>query len=330
MQVVNSKQTKVFITRHLPTQLTELEQVAIVEVWEENQPPPAQILLEKAETVNGILCFLTDPIDQTVIESANNLQVISQMAVGYDNIDVAAATAQRIPVGHTPGILTDTTADFTWALLMAAARQLIPSDRFTREGLWKTWEPDLFLGATITGATLGIIGFGRIGKAIARRAQGFDMRVLYTSNHRCDVHLENALGIEFSTLERLLEEADFVTIHTPLSQETYHLFSARQFKIMKPTAILINTARGQIVDPDALYHALSEGQIASAALDVTEPEPIPMNSPLLTLNNLIISPHIGSASRQTREKMANMAIANLIAGLKGETLPYCVNPEVYL
>lgn len=251
------------------------------------------------------------------------------MAVGYDNIDIAAATAKMIPVGHTPGVLTDTTADFTWALLMTASRRLLEADRFTRSGLWKTWEPDFLLGANITGATLGIIGFGRIGQAIARRAQGFDMKILYTCKNRSDLHLENTLGVDFVSLERLLEESDFVTIHTPLSQDTYHLFSDRQFELMKPSAILINTARGGIVDAKALYRALSQGKIAGAALDVTEPEPIPSDSPLLTLDNLIITPHIASASRQTREKMANMAVENLIAGLKGDRLPYCVNPEVY-
>jgi len=326
---VNSQQAKVFITRRLPIELANLEQIATVEIWEERQPPPEKILLEKARSANGIICLLTDPIDEILIESATDLKVISQMAVGYDNINIGAATAKMIPVGHTPGVLTDTTADFAWALLMTAARRLVAADRFTRSGLWKTWEPDLLLGANITGATLGIIGFGRIGKAIARRAQGFDMQVLYTGRNRSDLHLENTLGVDFVSLEQLLEESDFVTIHTPLSQDTYHLFSDRQFELMKSSAILINTARGEIVDSTALYRALSQGQIAGAAVDVTEPEPIPNDSPLLTLDNLIITPHIGSASRQTREKMAHMAVENLIAGLKGNRLPYCVNPEVY-
>jgi glyoxylate reductase len=225
--------------------------------------------------------------------------------------------------------LTDATADFAWALLMAAARRVVEADRFTRAGEWQTWEPDLLLGPNVTGATLGIVGFGRIGQAVARRAKGFEMRILYASRQRCDVELEQSLGVEFVALDRLLQESDFITIHTPLSDDTYHLFSDRQFELMKPSAILVNTARGQIVEPDALYRALSTGQIAGAALDVTEPEPIRMDSPLLTLDNLIIAPHIGSASRQTREKMANMAIENLIAGLKSDRLPYCVNPEVY-
>lgn len=321
-------QPKVFITRRLPTDLDQLQQIATVEVWTKRQPPPYEVLLEKVKTIDGLLCLLTDRIDRQLLETGTSLKVISQMAVGYDNIDIPAATARRIPVGHTPGVLTDATADFAWALLMAAARRVVEANWFTRAGEWRTWEPDVLLGPDITGATLGIVGFGRIGQAVARRAKGFEMRILYASRHRCEPELEQTLSVEFAAFDRLLSESDFVTIHTPLSDDTYHLFSDRQFELMKPSAILINTARGPIVDSDALYRALSSGQIAGAALDVTEPEPIPMESPLLTLDNLIIAPHIGSASRQTREKMANMAIENLIAGLRGDRLPYCVNPEV--
>ncbi|GAA6615034.1 2-hydroxyacid dehydrogenase [Scytonema sp. NUACC26] len=318
-------QAKVFITRRLPTDLAQLREVATIEVWEERQPPPYEVLLEKVKTIDGLLCLLTDRIDKQLIEAATCLKVISQMAVGYDNIDIPTATAKKIPVGHTPGVLTDATADFTWALLMAAARRVVEADRFTRAGLWQTWEPDLLLGPNITGATLGIVGLGRIGQAVARRAKGFEMRVLYTSKQRCQAELEKSLGVEFVSFEGLLQESDFVTIHTPLSDDTYHFFSYRQFEMMKHSAILINTARGGVINQDALYQALLQGQIAGAAIDVTDPEPIPTDSLLLTLDNLIIAPHIGSASQQTREKMANMAIANLIAGLKGERLPYCVN-----
>jgi glyoxylate reductase len=319
---------KVFITRRLPTKLDQLNAIASVEVWPERQPPPYEVLLEKVKEVDGLLCLLTDKIDRQLIASSS-LKVISQMAVGYDNIDIAAATAKQIPVGHTPGVLTDATADLTWALLMAAARRVVEADKFTRAGLWRTWEPDLLLGSNVTGATLGIIGFGRIGQAVARRAQGFDMRILYTSRHRCEADLEKSLSAEFVSLETLLQEADFISIHTPGTDDTYHLVSDRQFALMKPSAILINTARGTIINQDSLYRALSQGQIAAAALDVTEIEPIPMDSPLLKLENLIITPHIGSASRQTRAKMADIAIANLIAGLKGDRLPNCVNPEIY-
>lgn len=321
---VDSK-PRVYITRRLPTDLASLYQIAAVEIWPERQPPPYDLLVEKVKTVDGLLCLLTDRIDAPLIAAAPHLKVISQMAVGYDNIDIPAATSHGIPVGHTPGVLTDATADFTWALLMAAARRVVESDRFTRAGHWQTWEPDLLLGAEVAGATLGIIGLGRIGQAVAKRARGFDMTILYTGQHPSAPEVEASLGATFTSFETLLRDADFITIHTPLSPDTVHLFGDRQFAQMKSSAILINTARGAIVDPDALYRALSQEVIAGAALDVTEPEPIPMDSPLLSLDNLIIAPHIGSASRQTRARMADMAIANLVAGLKGEPLPDCVN-----
>jgi glyoxylate reductase len=320
---------KIFVTRHLPTSLEDLQAVAAVEIWPEREPPPYEVLREKIPDLDGLLCLLTDPVDRPLIDAGSKLKVISQMAVGYDNIDIAAATARQIPVGHTPDVLTDATADFAWALLMAAARRVVEGNRVTRAGQWRTWEPDFLLGSNIAGATLGIVGLGRIGQAVARRAQGFNMRILYTNPGRCTPEVEATLGAEFVTLEQLLHTSDFVTLHTPLTPETHHLFGDRQFAQMQPNAVLINTARGAIVDPDALYRALRQGQIAAAALDVTEPEPIPMDSPLLTLDNLIVTPHIASASRQTREKMAKMAIANLLAGLRGEHLPHCVNPEVY-
>lgn len=320
---------KVFITRRLPTELAELNAIADLEIWPERQPPSVEILQEKVAAIDGLLCLLTDPIDQALMDTAPNLRVISQMAVGYDNIDVAAATARQIPVGHTPGVLTDATADFTWALLMAAARRVVEADRFTRSGQWQTWEPDLLLGADVAGATLGLIGLGRIGQAVARRARGFDMTILYISRHRLAADHEAELGVQYAELDDLLQQSDFVSLHVPLMEETTHLICDREFDLMQSTAILINTARGAVVNPAALHRALSQGKIAAAAIDVTEPEPILMDSPLLTLENLIIAPHIGSASRQTRKKMADIAIANLIAGLQGKSLPYCVNPEVY-
>ncbi|HEY9849622.1 MAG TPA: D-glycerate dehydrogenase [Leptolyngbyaceae cyanobacterium] len=323
--------SKVFVTRIIPAVGMEMiNQIAEIEVWPDRLPPPYEVLLEKVKDKDGLLCLLTDKIDRNLLEIAgSSLKVISQMAVGYDNIDIAAATAKGIPVGHTPGVLTDATADLTWALLMAAARRLLEADKFTRSGEWKTWEPNLLLGADISGATLGIVGCGRIGQAVAQRASGFGMRILYYNRHRLDPAVEHSLGLEYKEFDALLAESDFITIHSALSEDTYHLFSDRQFQIMKQSAILINTARGGIVDADALYRALKNGEIASAALDVTDPEPIPLDSPLLTLENMIILPHIGSASRQTRDKMAMMAVSNLAAGLKGERLPYCVNPQVY-
>ncbi|MGA7935037.1 MAG: D-glycerate dehydrogenase [Kovacikia sp.] len=323
-------QFKVLVTRRLPTSLKPLEKLAAVDLWTERQPPPYEVLLDKVRNTDGLLCLLTDPIDRRLIEAGVNLKVISQMAVGYDNIDIAAATASHIPVGYTPDVLTDATADFAWALLMAAARRVVEADRFTRSNQWRTWEPDLLLGSNIAGATLGIVGLGRIGQAVAQRARGFDMKIIYTNQKRGVPQLERKLGVEFVEFERLLQASDFVTIHTPLTPETHHLFDDRQFNQMQRSAVLINTARGAIVNPDALYRALANGQIAAAAMDVTDPEPISADSPLLTLENLIITPHIASASRQTREKMGIMAITNLIAGLQGDRLPHCVNPEVYL
>jgi len=279
--------------------------------------------------MDALLCLLTDKIDANLISAIGpRVKVISQMAVGFDNIDVPAATARGIPIGNTPGVLTDTTADFAWALLMAAARRVVEGDKFSRAGKWKTWGPIDFLGPDVTGATLGIIGFGRIGQGLAKRAQGFDMRILYFDTRR---HPEagQKYGAQYVDLNTLLREADFVSLHTTLSQETHHLMNDARLKMMKPGGILINTARGPVVDPEALYRALSSGTIAYAALDVTEPEPIRQDDPLLKLDNIIIAPHIASASFQTRTKMATMAASNLIAGLTDERLPNCINPQVY-
>ena len=321
---------KVFLTRRLPDiDFQKLERIAEVEIWNQQQPPPYSVLLEKTQKIDGLLCLLTDRIDKQLLETATSLKVISQMAVGYDNIDIAAATALGIPVSNTPGVLTNATADLTWALLMAAARRIVEAERFVRTGQWQTWSPTLLLGADLSGSTLGIIGFGRIGQAVARRARGFELRLLYYSRRRRERELERAMGVEYAELDTLLQESDFITLHASLTPDTYHLIGPGQLQLMKPSAILINTARGSLVDGEALFVALSTGQIAAAALDVTEPEPLPMSSPLLELDNLIITPHIGSASQQTRTKMAQMAVDNLIAGLEGEKLPNCVNSEIY-
>jgi glyoxylate reductase len=321
---------KVFVTRAIP----EKGQAMVVEfcqadIWSDEIPPSKEVLLERVRGVDGLLCLLTDHIDGQVMDAAGpGLKVISNHAVGVDNIDLPAATRRHIPVGNTPGILTDATADFAFALLMAAARRVVEGERFVRLGRWQTWGPSLLLGVDISGATLGILGYGRIGQALARRATGFDMRILYH-----DPSLSGpdpaALG-EPVDFETLLRRSDFISLHTPLTAQTYHLIDDRALALMKPSAVLINTARGPVVDPQALYQALKERRIFAAALDVTEPEPIPMDSPLLELENLVIVPHIASASRATREKMATMAAENLIAGLKGERLPNCANPEVYL
>ena len=322
---------RVFVTRIIPEEGLEMvRSVSEAEVWPGELPPPYEVLLQKIVSVDGLLCLLTDKIDRNLIAAAGeSLKVISQMAVGYNNIDIPAATERRIPVGNTPGVLTDATADFAWTLLMAAARRVVEADKFTREGRWKTWGPTLLLGPDVAGATLGIVGLGRIGQAVAKRAQGFRMRIIYHDIHR-HPDVEETMGVEFASFDSLLQESDFVSIHTVLSEETHHLFGEKQFDLMKPSGILINTARGPIVDPIALHSALHKGKIAYAALDVTEPEPIHPDDPLLELENIIITPHIASASKQARTKMATMAAENLIAGLKGEDLPNCVNPEAVL
>lgn len=319
----------VFVTRIIPQKGLELiYEVADVEVWQGETPPPYALLLEKVQEVDGIVTLLTDQIDAKLMDTAGErLQVISQMAVGYDNVDIAAATERGIPVGHTPGVLTDTTADFAFALLMAAARRIVEGVAYVRQGRWQTWGPTLLMGSDIHRATLGLVGFGRIGQAMARRARGFDMRVLFHDPSAAP-EVARRLDAEAVGFHELLRESDFLSLHVPLTDDTYHMIGTRELGLMQPTAILINTARGPVVDPQALYQALTAGEIAYAALDVTEPEPIVRDDPLLTLDNCIVVPHIASSSLATRTKMATMAAANLAAGLRGERLPHCVNPEV--
>ena len=323
--------SKVLITRQIAAKgLQMIQEECNADVWEGELPPPVEELARRARGVDGLLCLLTDPINEAFLAAAGpGLKVISNMAVGYDNIDVPAATRLQIPVGNTPGILTETTADFCFALLLACARRIVESEGAIRKGLWKTWSPQWLLGVDVHHATLGVVGFGRIGQAVARRAAGFDMQVIFSDPNpppnweACGV---KAKPVSFDTL---LAESDFVSIHTPLSEQTRGLFGMETFAKMKKGAILINTARGPIVDQNALYNALKNGQILAAGLDVTVPEPLPCDHELLELDNLIITPHVASASRATREKMAVMAAENLLAGVRGERLPYCVNPEVY-
>lgn len=320
---------KVFVTRLIPEEgLAMIRDLTEMQVWEEELPPSYPVLLDKVRGVQGLLSLLTDRIDAALMDSNPQLKVISNCAVGYDNIDIPAATARGIPVGNTPGVLTDTTADFAFALLMASARRIQEAIDHVRAGNWKTWGPKLLLGHDVHGATLGIIGFGRIGQGMAKRASGFGMRILYYDvNPRPD--LEQSMGVTYADLDTLYRESDFITVHTDLNDKTRHMLNASAFAKMKRNAIVINTARGPIVDPKALYDALKAGKIGGAALDVTEPEPIPTDDPLLTLSNCLIVPHIASASIATRGKMAQMAAANLIAGLRGDKLPTCVNPDVY-
>lgn len=321
-------QPTVFVTRMIPGKgLDIIREACAVTLWEHELPPPKEVLLRELADADGLVCLLTDAIDADVIRSARKLRVISQFAVGVDNIDLHAATEAGVPVGHTPGVLTDTTADFAFALLMAGARRIVEAERYVKAGAWQTWGPTLLMGHDIHGATLGIVGMGRIGQAMARRAMGFNMRVLYTNNDLVD--LPPAIRAEPCALDDLLAQSDFVSLHVPLTPDTTHLIDARAFGLMKPTCVLINTARGPVVDPDALYEALASGQIAFAALDVTEPEPVPLDSPLLTLDNCLIAPHVASSSIATRTRMAVMTADNLLAGLRGESLPHCANPQVY-
>lgn len=324
-----SAEPKVFVTRRIPQAgLDVLAGKCQVDLWTGDLPPERETLLARAAGMDGLLCLLTERIDAEVMDAAGpGLKVISTLAVGVDHIDLAAATARRIPVGNTPGVLTGATADFTFALLLAAARRVVAGDAYVRAGKWQTWGAQVLLGPEVHGATLGIIGFGRIGQAVAQRAQGFGMRVIYYDPGAA-AHPAHPLGVAVD-LATLLAEADFITLHTPLTAQTRGLINAAAFEQMKSSAVLINTARGAVVETQALYAALKERRIFAAALDVTDPEPLPANHPLLELDNLIIAPHIASAGVGTRNRMAEIAARNLLAGLSGERLPHCVNPQVY-
>ncbi len=309
---------RVFVARRLPGDALErLGAEHDVEVWEERLPPSAEELRARTAPVEGLLSLLTDPVDRGLLDAAPDLRAISNYAVGVDNVDTDAASERGIPVGNTPGVLTDSTADLTLALMLGIGRRIAEGDAYVRRGEWRTWEPGLLLGRDLQGATVGIVGFGRIGRAVARRCEGFGCELLHSGGEG---------GIE---LEELLARSDFVTLHAPLNPSTRGLVGAEALAAMKPGAYLINTARGPLVDTDALVRALHEGAIAGAALDVTDPEPLPGDHPLLEAPNLLVVPHIGSADRATRERMADMAVDNLLAGLAGERMPDCANPEVY-
>ena len=303
-----------FVTRQLPGEaLDRLVAKHDVEIWPDRLPPPRSELMARAPELEGLLSLLTDPIDAELIDAAPKLRAISNYAVGVDNVDVEAAAARGIPVGNTPDVLTDSTADLAIALMLAAGRRLAEGEAFVRAGEWRTWEPGLMLGRDLHGATVGIVGYGRIGQAVGRRLEGFGCEVL-TSRRSDD-------------LGDLLERSDFVTLHTPLTPETRGLIGDAALRRMKPTAYLVNTARGSIVDTDALARALHAGELAGAALDVTDPEPLPGDHPLLRAPNLLVVPHVGSATVATRERMADMAVDNLLAGLAGEPMPNSVTPR---
>jgi glyoxylate reductase len=298
------------------------------EVWPEYAPPPKKVIIEKATRVDALATLLSDKIDAEVFNAAPKLKIVAQMAVGFDNIDLAEATKRGIYVTNTPGVLTETTADFAWTLLMAVARRVTEGDRYVRTGQWKVgWHPMMLQGRDIYGATLGIVGLGRIGCAIALRAKGFNMKVLYNDVVRRP-DFEKEYSIEFVEMDHLFKNADFITVNVPLMKETFHLVNEQKLKMMKKTAYIINNARGPVVDEKALFKALKEGWIAGAGLDVFEQEPTPMDNPLLKLDNLVVAPHISSASFETRARMAEMVADNLIAFFAGKTPPNLVNTDV--
>jgi glyoxylate reductase len=304
---------RVFVTRALPFEaLDRLRAEHEVDEWPGDMPPSHDDLVARVREADALLTLVTDQIDAAVLDAAPRLRAIANMAVGTDNIDVAAAAARGIPVGNTPDVLTDATADLAFALLLALARRIVPGAATVRAGEWRTWEPAGDLGADLAGATLGIVGWGRIGQAVARRAEGFGMTVVRSSR---------SAGV---SLDDLLATADFVSLHTPLTRETRGLIDAAALKRMKATALLINTARGGVVDQEALRAALIDGEIAGAALDVTDPEPLPADHPLLDAPNLLVVPHVGSATVRTRAKMAAMAVDNLLAALAGRPMPHPV------
>ena len=305
---------RVFVSRPLPgPALGRLSAAHEVEVWPEPLPPSPSELASRAVEAEGLLTLLSDRIDEPLLARCKRLRAISNYAVGLDNIDLAAASNRGIPVGHTPDVLTEATADLTFALLLAAARKLPEAIAAVREGDWLTWAPGMFLGYGVYGATLGIVGMGRIGGAVARRAEGFEMTVIHTGSDGGQ------------PLPNVLEGSDYVSLHCPLTPETYHLIDGEALARMRPTAILINTARGQIVEQRALRQALIDGAIGGAALDVTDPEPLPVDDPLLSAPNLIVAPHIGSATRAARERMTELAVENLLAGLEGRPMPHQAN-----
>ncbi len=318
----------VYVTRLLPGGAIEfLKHHASVRVWRGEEPPPEDELVEQSARSDGLLSLLTDRIDANLISASRRLAVVSNMATGFDNVDVVAASNHNVLVTRTPGILSETTAEFAIALMFAASRRIVEADRMVRDGRWKTWGPNVLLGVDLAHSTLGIIGLGGVGEAVARRARGLGMRVIYYSRTRKRA-LEKELRVTYCSFSSLLEKADFVSLHTPLTDETLHLIGKAEFELMKPSAVLINTARGPLVNQSALYAALNRGRIAAAAIDVSNPEPIAPDDPLLKLDNAIITPHIASASIATRSRMAMLAAENLVQALQGKLPKHTVNREI--
>ena len=319
---------KVYVTRRIQDSGMKLLDGRVeYEVWEEDRPVERSELLRKAAAADGLLATLSDRIDDELLSLCPGLKVVSNYAVGYDNIDVRAATDRGVVVTNTPDVLTAATADIAFTLMLASARRLVEGNEFLRSGEWVTWQPNLLLGADVSGAVLGIYGMGKIGQAVARRARGFDMEIQYV-NRSPREEAERELGARRVAFEELLARSDFISIHCPLSDETRGLFNESTLRSMKKTACLINTSRGPVVDQRALYRACSEGWIAGAGLDVFDIEPVPLDEPLLTLKNVTTIPHLGSATVRTRESMARLAVENLLAALEGRRPSAVVNPEV--
>jgi glyoxylate reductase len=318
----------VYVTRLVPRAGIELleRECETVEINPHDRPLTREELLAAVRCRDGILCLLTDRIDEEVFKAAEGAKGFANYAVGYNNIDVAKATEYGFPISNTPGVLTDATAEMAWALLFAVARRVPESDKYNRSGMWEGWGPMQFLGGDVTGATLGVVGAGRIGTAFALKSRGFEMNVLYADVNPNEV-LERELGAQRKSIDDLLRESDYVSIHVPLVPETFHLISTEQFKLMKRTAYLVNTSRGPVIDESALVEALRSGEIAGAGLDVYEDEPR-MTAGLAELDNVVLSAHTASATVSTRSKMAVMAATNLVAMLKGTPIPNLVNPEV--
>jgi len=324
---------RVFVTRKIPDEgLRMITETFDTTVWPSDKPPSAKEIIQNAEDCEGLVTLLSDPVGRDVIQMLPKLRVIAQYAVGYDNIDVTFATEKKIIVTNTPGVLTETTADLAWALIMAATRRIVEADRYIRNGKWNVaWGPELLLGSDIFGATLGIIGMGRIGYAVAQRASGFNMKILFHTRSENEYTKEIELRAEGTRvdLQTLLRESDIISLHIPLTSETYHLLGEREFERMKSGAIIVNTSRGSVIDEEALFKALETEHLGAAGLDVFNQEPLQKNSPLRNLPNVILTPHIGSASVKTRAIMGTMCARNLIAALHGEKPPNFVNPEVF-
>lgn len=321
---------RVYVTRQIfPDALDLIEKFAELELWPDDEPPSPEQLMEAMSNVEGAIINVMDRIDAPLLDAAPKLRVLSQVAAGLDNIDIPEATKRDIMVGYTPGVLAKSTADLAFALLLAVARRVVESDKWVREGNWKiSHHPMFWLGSEVNGSTLGILGLGGIGLEMAKRGLGFDMKVLYHSRTR-KRDLEKEYGLKYASFKRVLAESDFLSIHVPLTPQTNHFIGEKQLKMMKPSSILVNLSRGPVVDTEALHQALTKGTIAGAGLDVFDPEPVPTDHPILGLDNVVVLPHIGSASNRSRRDMHLLAARNLVAGLNGDRLEECANPEVY-